>query len=292
MRRSVVLAGFACAVLAACGDKTPKGQVVATVHGDEITRTQLQEEIRQSGAQGNTPEARKQLEQAVLQSIVARKALADAARKEGIEKTPEFAMLRDRAVEGLLVQSYQERLVKSVPAISADEARAFMDANPDVFAQRKIFVVDQIRTPRPADPRLLERLRPLNTMEEVASLLRAENMPFQRGGDTIDAVGTDPNVVRQMVALPPAEVFVIPLPGGLLINEIKETRVQPFTGEQAVRYAQQTLATQRRGEVVNKQFASVVTGAKDKIAYAKGFEPPKPQKANTKAAAPQSKDAK
>lgn len=277
----------ACLALSACGgDKgaQPKGQVVATVGGDEITRTQLRAELGQNAAAaGGNADARRQLEQAMLQQIVTRKVLADAARKDGVDKTPEFAMLRDRAEETVLVQAYQEKLVKSVPAIGREDVAKFMNDNPDIFGQRKVFVVDQIRMVRPADPTLLERFRPLTTMEQVLGLLQAEKIPYQRGSDTLDAVGTDPNVVRQIVKLPPNEVFVIPLPGGVLINQIRETRVQPFTGEPAERYARQVLANQRQQEVVAKQFNAVLADGKKNVNYGKGFEPkqPAPAKAGT-----------
>lgn len=286
MKLSWAYLAVASLALTACGDgkaAQPKGQVVATVDGQEITRTQLRAEMRQNPAAAGDANARQQLEKAMLQQIVARKVLAEAARKDGVDKTPEFAMLRERAEEALLVQAYQEQLAKSVPAISRDEALKFMEANPDIFAQRKVFVVDQIRMARPADPALLERFRPLNTMEQVIALLQSENIPFQRGSDTLDTVGTDPNVVRQIVNLPPNEVFVIPLPAGILINQVRETRVQPFVGEPAERYARQVLANQRQQEVVAKQFNAVLNDAKKSVSYGKGFEPKQPAAAKTAA---------
>jgi EpsD family peptidyl-prolyl cis-trans isomerase len=279
----------ACFALSACdGDgkgAQPKGQVVATVGGDEITRTQLRAELGQNAAvAGANADARRQLEQALLQQIVTRKVLADAARKDGVDKTPEFAMMRERAEETVLVQAYQEKLAKSVPAVSREDVLKFISDNPDIFGQRKVFVVDQIRMARPADPALLERFRPLTTMEQVVALLESEKIPYQRGNDTLDAVGTDPNVVRQIVGLPAGEVFVIPLPGGVLVNQIRETRVQPFLGEPAERYARQVLANQRQQEVVAKQFNAVLADAKKNVNYGKGFEPKEP--APTKAGGP------
>lgn len=291
MKLSWAYLTLACLALSACGEgraAQPKGQVVATVGDQEITRTQLRAEL--GGNTASDAEARKRLEQAMLQQIVSRKLLAEAARKDGVDKTPEFAMMRERAVEAVLVQAYQEKLAKSVPAISRDEALKFMNDNPDIFAQRKVFVVDQIRTVRPADPALLERFRPLTTMEQVLSLLQSEKIPYQRGTDTLDTVGTDPNVVRQIVKLPPNEVFVIPLPGGVLINQIRETRVQPFAGEPAERYARQMLASQRQQEVVAKQFNTVLNQSKESVSYGKGFEPERPAAAKaTQPAAPAKK---
>lgn len=272
---------LACLALAACdqGEKAPSGQVVANVKGEEITRTQLKSEVEQSQARPTNADGRKQLEQMVLQSIVARKVVAEAARKEGVEKTPEFAMLRDRAEETLLVQAYQQKLLKAVPPVSREDVTRFMAEHPDVFAQRKIFVVDQIRVARPADPALLAKFQPLNTMEEVVALLRAEGLQFQRGTDTLDAVGTQPEIIRQIARLPANEVFVVPTPVGVLINQVRETRVTPFTGEPAERYARQILGNQRQQEVVSRQFDSLLREAKKDVTYAKGYDPAEAAKA-------------
>lgn len=277
MNRSTLAVFLAALALASCGDKgaKPKGQVVATVAGDEITRSQLRAEL--AGVSVNAAN-RAELEKAALQQIVARKLVASAARKESVDKSPEFAMSRDRAEEAMLVEAYQQQLVKSVPPASREEIASFMNDNPDVFAQRKVFVVDQIRVSRPADQVTLERFRPLTTMDQVVAFLQAEKMPFQRGMDTLDAVGTDPSVVKWIVRLPGSEVFVIPLPQGVLVNQIRETRVQPFTGPQAEAYAGQMIANQRRQEIVNRRFSTVLTEGREKVSYAKGFEPPAQKK--------------
>lgn len=282
MKRSTLAVCMAALALASCGGgkgSQPKGQVVATVAGDEITRAQLRAEL--AGVQGGSGN-RAELEKAALQQIVTRKLLAAAAKKDAVDKTPEFAMTRDRAEEAMLVQAYQQQLVKSVPAASRDEIVSFIADNPDVFAQRKIFLVDQIRVVRPLDAATLERFRPLTTMEQVVAFLQAEKVPFQRGTDSLDAVGTDPTVVKWITKLPASEVFVIPTPQGVLVNQIRETRVQPFTGAQADAYAAQAIANRRRQEVVNRRFNSVISEGREKVSYAKGFEPPAP----TKTAAP------
>lgn len=275
VRKGAACALLACVALAACdnGAKVPSGQVVANVKGEEVTRTQLKSEVEQSQARPTNADGRKQLEQMVLQSIVARKVVAEAARKEGVAKTPEFAMLRDRAEETLLVQAYQQKLLKAVPPVSREDVTRFMNENPDVFGQRKIFVVDQIRVARPADPALLAKFQPLNTMEEVVSLLTAEKLQYQRGTDTLDAVGTQPEIIRQIARLPANEVFVVPTPAGILINQVRETRVVPFSGEPAERYARQVLGNQRQQEVVTRQFDSLMREAKKEVAYAEGYEP-------------------
>lgn len=266
----------ACIALGACdmlkGEaKAPTGQVVATVDGDEITVAELRAEL--AGMNISDPQARKSAEQRALQMIVNRKILAKAAEEQKLDKTPEFAMQEQRAMESLRANALQERIVESVPAPTRDEARTFMAAHPHMFGERKIFVVDQIRTPMPRDQQFIKDLEPLKTLEEVDALLKSRNIAYQRGTDRIDALGSNPELVSAIVKLPPNEVFVVPGGQLLLINRIRETRVEPFTGDTALKAATEMLRRQRIREAVEKQFSGLVKQAESTVRYNKAYDP-------------------
>ena len=105
--------------VSACGQssKTPTGQVAATVGGHEITVRQLQAEL--SGVPAAAPAAQKAQKQGALDLIVQRTILADAARKQGLDKDPNFILLSERANEALLVQRLQAKIASNVPPPSS-----------------------------------------------------------------------------------------------------------------------------------------------------------------------------
>ena len=110
---------MACLTLTGCDfgakakNKAPTGQVVATVDGDEITMRELRAEL--AGMTFPDANARKAAEQAALQSIINRKLVAKAALEAELDKTPDFALQKERANELLLAQALQKKIV--------DEAR-------------------------------------------------------------------------------------------------------------------------------------------------------------------------
>ena len=255
--------------------KAPTGQVVATVGEREITRRQLQLEL--NGAGQVTPAGQKAQQQAALQYIIQRSILADAAKQQGVNKDPNFILLSERANDALLVQMLQAKIAASVPPPTREEANSFEEANPNVFAERKIFEVEQMRMARPADSSILAKLKPLNTLDDIASFLTQNHIAFQRGQSTIDAVGQNPKLVSAIVALPPNEVFIISSGNGLLINQVLNTRTQPFTGEPATKYALHVLQTQHAQEAVQRAFASILGRAQTDVRINKDFQPtPKP----------------
>lgn len=279
-QRGVALTFVACLALGACklpfgGQKAPTGQVVATVDGKEITSRELQAELR--GLRVTDPALRKEAEGAAIRNIVVRKLLVDAARKQGIDRTPEFVLQRERVIEALLVQSLENKIAAAVPAPTRDEAERFVTDHPNIFSERKVWLVDQIRIVRPSNPRTLDQLKPLNTMDEIIAWLTTQKIEYRRGNAGLDAVGADPTVVEKIVNLPPSEVFIIPEGNLVTINQIKEVKTVPFTGEPAVNYALNLLRTQRTGVAVRRQLEAIVAKGSGKVRYGEAYTPSKPK---------------
>ena len=280
--RGALVAAAACVALAGChfpglggGQKAPTGQVVATVDGREVTLRELNAEM--GSAAYPDPKTRKVAEQQALRNIVARIVLANAARAQGLDKTPDFALQKQRAIDSVLAQALQQKLIAGVPQPTKDEAQNYVSSHPDTFLERKVFVVDQIRMPR-VPLEVLKTLEPLKTMEEIEAVLNKDNIPHQRADATLDAVGADPRLVDFILKLPANEVFVLPANDGLLVNRVKETKVIPFTGDPAMQYATKWLTRQRTQESVSRSFNQLLTASSSKIQFNKDYAPPKPVK--------------
>jgi len=271
-----MVALLASAVLGGChfggSGKTPTGQVVATVGDREITMRELNAET--PTVANPDPRAHKAAQMGALQNIVARTVLAKAAIDQGIDKTPEFQLVKQRAIDTLLAQSLEAKIAASVPKVTKDDADRFINEHPDIFAQRKIFSVDQIRMARPSDPAIIKKLEPLKTLEDIETLLNQEKIPFQRAAGNIDAVGVDPRMIDAIVKLPAGEVFVIPSNDAVLVNQIKDTKIVPFAGPQAVDYATQVMTRQRTQEAVGRQVSALYGKAKPTVHFNKDYAPP------------------
>lgn len=270
----------ACLAVAGCQQsaKAPTGQVAATVDGQEITQKQIDTEL--AGVRlGADPHALETARRQALQSIVVRKLLAKAARDQGLDKTPEFAMREQAQNETILAQTLEAKLVNEVPQPSADDAQDFMRKYPDTFAERKIFSVDQIRFAPPAGSKVLHEIEPLNTLDDIAAVLTREKIPFQRSVEQVDAVGNDPNAVAQIAKLPANAVFILPSRAGASANQIKDMKVEPFTGDAASKYATQLILMQRRREALQRYVGQVMAkaNASSAVVFSKTYQPPKAQ---------------
>lgn len=283
---AVALVAVAFIGVASCGNGgKPKGQVVAKVGKDEVTVLDLQSEL--GGFKAPNAQIRKAAEQQALNSIIQRKLLVQAAEKRKLDKTPEFARLRERTNEALLVRTWQDQLVRAVPTPSLDEAQKFINEHPDIYAARKRFMIDGVRFAAPNDPGLAAALKPLNTLDEVRALLTARKIAFTSGSGELDAFAVDPRLVEQLLKLKPSEVFVLPQNNVVLVATIASMRTDPVPNNLAVQHATNYLRQTRVQESVQRQFGSVVQAGLKDVQYAKGFEPSKPPaKGAVKSSAP------
>jgi peptidyl-prolyl cis-trans isomerase C len=277
-RITAIALATACLGLSSCGlahkifkPKAPAGQVVATVDGKEITMLEMRAEMARLGIVD--PNAQKSAQRTVVSEMVNRRIIANAARKQGMDKTPDFAVQKQQVEDNLLIAALEKKLVDAIPAPTADEAQRYIAANPNLFADRKIFMVDQLNMPKPG-PDTLKALTPLHSLDDVEKVLIEQKVQYQKATNKVDALTLEPHMLSSILALPEHEVFIIPNGnGGAIVNQIKSVTVEPLTGDAATAFATKALTAQRRSEAVAKQFRSFVQAATQNVAYNKAFAP-------------------
>lgn len=258
--------------LAACGSSgEPTGQVVATVDGQEITTADLNTEL--GGASAPTPEGQKQLQRMALDNIVNRKIMANAAREQGLDKGPAAAILEAKAKDLALIELLNQQMRKKVPQPSDEEVRNFVQSNPDQFANHKLFVVDQIIV-RSVTPQLAKALEPVKSLAEAQQILAAAKVPSNSTTGVIDTLTIPPAAAKQIAALPPGEVFIIPSNDGVRINVIRSTQTSPIPEAQARQIATEMLSRQRMQGQMNNELGKLVTEGRKSVKYNAAFAPP------------------
>ncbi len=262
------------------GNKTPTGQVVATVNGNDITVRELNAELAQTQAPPETP--RKTVESVVLARVIERKMLADAARERKLDQNPNFLLTQRKVDDGLLVQALQASIAQKVTPPTREAAEKFIAAHPELFANRKIYTIDQIQFLRPKNIAQLG-LGPAKTMNDVEQVLSTANIEFRRQPATVDALAVNPQLtaeIEKITARNPDEVFMFadqpqgaPAPV-MVVNKVTSTKIVPFSGEKAISFAQQLLQRQQVQERLVAELKTITAKAKPTITYAKGYGPP------------------
>ena len=267
-------------LVAGCGKKgeggLEKGQVVATVDGKDITVHELNAELQGANLPANiAPDQKKQLEQAALQQVVNRRILADIARERGLDKTPMFLLQERRAEENILVQMLQRQMSGAIKQPTQTEIDTFIAQNPDLFADRKIFTIDQIQFEAPRDPEVLKKYQPLTTMDQVEAMLKQDGLEYKRAPSKLDVATANPQLVQQVLKMPKDDIFLIPAGRVMVANKITDTQVQPLTGEQANQLATGLLQQRKFQDLIKRDLEPKVKKAESEVKYQAGFAPPK-----------------
>jgi EpsD family peptidyl-prolyl cis-trans isomerase len=288
--RSLLLVAGAAVALTGCGlfgDKggkgdAPTGQVVAELDGQEITVLEVNAELAGTPIPPNM--TRREAEKLALNNIITRRMLSKAAEERELTKKPEFLLQERRASEQLRVQALARDIAAKVVQPTRDEADKFIDENPAMFRERKFFILDQIQFLRPDN---IDKLGfpAAKTMPEVEAILQANNIQFRRQPASLDTLGANPEFVREVtkvLASNPNELFMFasrpqgaPAPV-VLVNQVKETRVQPFTGDKAREFATNYLRNQRIQNALKAEVEKQQKSTAERVVYQPGWEAPKP----------------
>jgi EpsD family peptidyl-prolyl cis-trans isomerase len=266
-----VVAAIALALLASGCQKKASGQTVAVVNNDEITASDLNSELMSENASvtGSTKEARAQ----ALQNLIDRRLLAQQARSEGLDKSPDFINQQRRATEDLLIRMLVMRQVNTSQVPSPQEVDQFEASHPNMFAKREAWTLQQLLFPLQKDPAVLAKIKAAKTLDEVAQALTSSGVQFSKATRKIDTAVLPPNVYAQLMQLRPNEPFVVPGPDREVASVITAREPAPLAGDQARTIALNAMKRDQVQKLVQDRVKSLKASAK--IQYQPGFAPPK-----------------
>lgn len=121
--------GLALLVLSAC-HRQPVGQVVAVVGGEEITRAELNAELRAGGDAG--PGATR----TALERLVERRLVARIARDAALDKSQDYLIRSRQLADALLGELLREQLAQALPAPGDAAVAQFLRDHSDQLGAR------------------------------------------------------------------------------------------------------------------------------------------------------------
>ena len=254
--------------VAGCG-KEATGQVAAVVNGEEITLQEINAELGSTAI----PEGvdKKAVQQAALQRIVERRLLAQAARDDELDKTPDY-LLRERQLrDALLVQLMGQRAERALKVPGQQEIDKFIADNPVMFDNRKQLIVDRIQFALPKNPDQLKALENDHSMDAVAARLQQMGIEFRRDNTQVDSAALGQQRLQQIQALPAGEPFVIPENGVVTVGVITGERAEPVSPANARPIAVQAIRNKQLTDTIQQRLKQSRAAAE--IEYQPGFAP-------------------
>jgi hypothetical protein len=252
------------AVLAAgCTQQGTKGQVIATVNGQEITPQDLQAEARSSAALAQADSS------ILLQRVIARALLAQAGHSRGMDRYPGFPSDIARLKQDLIAQRMLRSSLKPPPAPTSADLAKIMAANPYTFAQRQKVTVDDINMQPPAGS--IESLESLKYPSDIMARLTRLSIPNSRRTVTLDTAKAPAPLAARLSTAPIGELFFVHDDNQLAAMTVVDRSPNPTPPEEAAAAATQIF----EGAKVQGEVEALVAQLRSqaKIVYTNGFVP-------------------
>lgn len=263
------LAIAAVAFLSACNaDKKAATQLAAKVNGDEISVHQVNNALSQTRAV--PAEKRDGVRRQVLDKLIYQQLAVQQAVEQKLDRSPEVVMAIDAARRDVLTRAYLAKVAGAVASPDAEEARKYYAAHPELFAERRIFNMQEIGIPPGAVA--VDSLRQAaagKSMEEIAAWLKSRNIAFASKAERRSAEQIRPEVLTMLQALKDGQTAVVDSPQGVAVIRVAASVAAPLDEAAALQAIQQFLASQQAREAIAQDMERLK--AKAKIEYLNDF---------------------
>ena len=270
MRTKTILAIGLVMMVSACNKKA-EGQTVAIVNGEEITAAELNAEL--AGARVPEGVSKDQARARILQSMVDRRIVAQQAKKDGIDKSPDFLNRQRRMNEELLINMYASRQIDTAQLPSAQEVQRYELGRPEMFSKREQWNLEQLRFRAPTNAAVRKQLADAMSMEAVVKALTDAGIEFTRQKNRLDTAVIPHDLYGRLATSKPGEPFIIPV-GDLMVASVVTSREPaPLAGEQARPVAVAAIRREQAAKLMQARLKALRQAAK--VEYKEGYAPAK-----------------
>jgi EpsD family peptidyl-prolyl cis-trans isomerase len=252
--------------LAGCGDKNKEakpGQALARVDGSEITVLQLNEELQRAGVPApQQKDASKQL----LQALIDRQLLDNAAEKEKLDRDPKVMQAVDRARALIVAQAYMAKKLGNPVQPSNSEVENYFNQHPEFFSNRKAFAMNELVIPSTdLTPDLRAAADTARSLEELAVWLDAHKVKYGRTQVTRSTSDLPPEISKKLLAMQKGQVFIVNQGDRALLVALTDVKDAPVSLEVAAPQIAQALATERNKDAAANEIKRLRDGAKIEV---------------------------
>lgn len=273
-KASRVLPVLFMAAVVGCSESGPKEntQVAAKVNDQEITVHQLNLAI---GAMGEKAlKADKELLQtAVLNNMIIQTLMEQEAEKADLDREPYVMQAMEAAKRRVLASAYLQQIATISPSITEDDIKKYYAANTDLFANRKLFVYEQVTVQSDSDnfDAVDEKVRQTQSLDDFTQWLQKKSIPYSLLTQAKTSENISQNMLKPLSTLDVGQVGFLSLDDGFVVIEVKDKQPQPVELEMAAPAIKQHLQKQQQTSQIQQTVSSLKSAAL--IEYNKDFEP-------------------
>jgi len=259
---------IAAALAAGCGEKSDKPEAKASqsavrVNDSEITVHQINQILERQ--QGLRPEQADGASRQILEGLIDQQLAVAKAEEQKLDRDPQVMQLLEATRRNILARSYLEKAsVAGAGTPTPEDLRKYFDTKPALFAQRKVYALQEFTVPSTPDQAkaVIELLKNKRTPAEYAEVIKASGLKFNTQQVTQAAESLPLAIVDQLLKVNDGQSLFITAKDGFKAILIVASKEQPVTFEQAKPAIEQFLTVERRREFAQKEMKNLRAAAK------------------------------
>ena len=210
------------------------------------------------------------LKRRILADLVRLELLAGKGKEMKLDSSPDYNMALYTAQKNVLAGMAESRITGNQPQITADQAQSVVLNTPQLFADRKLFVYDEVLFPG-VDMSLLESLDAMAMsgapLTRLLDELKAKKIPFNKTLIALTSEKIPPFVLDILGKLKQNTPQVVAGKGDKIsmILVLRDSYPTPLEGDAARRAAMGMIASNQKNVAMAKAMNDVLNSAK--IAY-------------------------
>ena len=260
----LLLLVFYVALAVGCGkkDEPAKTQVAARVNAEEITIHQVNAILARSP--GITAENSERAKREILDRLIEQYLAKQQAVEKKLDRSPTVVQAIETARTEILARSYLEQVNRALPRPTEDEVRKYYSANPELFADRKIFVLEEISVPSANGfgDALKEQVSKARALDDIIAWLKSRDIGFAVNRGIRGAEQIPLELLPKIQKIEQGGIQLFEVPGGhFQIIRVVAVKPAPVDQAAATPRIQQFLFNQRAIEASAKELKRMKAGA-------------------------------
>jgi EpsD family peptidyl-prolyl cis-trans isomerase len=248
--------------LAACGGgghAADASQILAKVNGEEISVHQVNFLMQRTP--GLQPEQAEATGRSLLAGLVEQELAVQAALQDKLDREPQVMQALAAARREVLARAYTSRVAGQAKPPDAAEVAAYFAARPALFAERKVYGLQEfvVQASPEQVARLRQRLGDFSRIEQLVDYLRSTGLPVQAQRSTQPAETLAPALLQRLLAMKDGQALLLAAPGGARVIYRAAAQPAPVTLEAARPAIAQALLNEHRQAAVRQRLAELRT---------------------------------
>lgn len=262
----VVVVGAAMTISGCSGgnakEGAPASQVAVKVNDGELSIHQVNEQLARLPT---VPAAQQdQARKRVVESLVDQELLVQKASEKKLDRDPDVLAALEQSRAQILASAYLQKTLASQSRPSEEMVRKYYADNPAMFAQRRVFRLQELSTDLPSGrvAELRAAVSAAKSLSEVAAWLQKNRAQVAVNSAVRGPEQLPLQQVPEIGQMKDGEMRVFANDGKLTVLQILASQSQPLDEAKAAPLIEQFLGTRRRDELARGEIKRLRESAK------------------------------